>query len=163
MLWRTARGSRSRTSATLSHPMAASLRALAGPTPQFSSGAIRTSQCARSASLLRSHTPSSGGQLLAMWLASFASVLVGPMPTQVGMPVQRSTVARMSQANSPPLVRAHVRQVEEALVDRVDLDLEAELPVDGVHPRTHVAVQGIVGREHPHPLARHRSRIRKNG
>src|SRR5215204_1327928 len=55
-------------------------RALAGPTPQFSAGAIRTSQCARSASFERSHTPSSGGQLLAMWLASFASVLVGPMP-----------------------------------------------------------------------------------
>ncbi len=35
-----------------------------------------------------------------MWLASLASVLVGPMPTQVGIPVQARTVARRSRASS---------------------------------------------------------------
>ena len=48
---------------------------------------------------LRPQTPKlSSIAFLAAWLASFANVLVGPMPTQVGMPVQRWTVERISLA-----------------------------------------------------------------
>ncbi len=68
--------------------------------PQTSATSIRHSQCAYAAGSVRSHTPSSTGTVLAMWLASLASVLVGPMPTQVGIPVQARTVARRSRASS---------------------------------------------------------------
>ncbi len=38
------------------------------------------------AASVRSQTPPSSGFFLAMWFANFASVFVGPMPTQVGIP-----------------------------------------------------------------------------
>jgi hypothetical protein len=79
-------------------PRPASLRAVAAPMPHTSSTAKARSTAERTAGWVRSHTPPKVGFLLATALASLASVLVGPRPTQVGMPVQRRTVARMSWA-----------------------------------------------------------------
>ncbi len=60
--------------------------------PQTSPTEIPTIQAARSASSDRSHTPPSSGMVLAVWLASLASVFVGPIPTQVGSPVWSAPV-----------------------------------------------------------------------
>ncbi|ACL57941.1 hypothetical protein Mnod_2996 [Methylobacterium nodulans ORS 2060] len=50
--------------------------------------------------IVRRTWPPSSGMLLAIWLASLARVLGGPIPTQVARPVQRRTVERRSRASS---------------------------------------------------------------
>ncbi len=74
------------------------MAAVAGPIPQTSSTGKVRSTAVRVSSADRSHTPPKAGFLFAAALPSLANVLVGPIPTQVGMPVQRETVARMSRA-----------------------------------------------------------------
>jgi hypothetical protein len=54
----------------------------------------------RASSLVRSQTPPSCGVDFAILFASFDKVFVGPMPTQVGMPVHIETVERRSRAHS---------------------------------------------------------------
>ena len=59
---------------------------------------MRASAASWAAAVSSSATPPEAGSFLAVRLAALASVLVGAMPTETGMPVHCSTVARSTRA-----------------------------------------------------------------
>ena len=73
-------------------------RVVALPIPQTSETGKARSTAARTRGSVRSHTPPKVGFFLAMAFATLASVFVGPIPTHVGIPVQRRTALRISCA-----------------------------------------------------------------
>ena len=67
-------------------------------TPHRSVSSIAASSASTAASSISSKTPPVAGSFLARRFATLASVLVGAMPTETGMPVHCSTVRRSSRA-----------------------------------------------------------------
>ena len=76
-----------------------------------------------------------------------ASVFVGPMPTETGMPVHCRTVRRMSAAMAGSVTSGHAGQIQERLVDRVDFGFGGELLERLHHAAAHVAVERVVAGE----------------
>ena len=97
---RTVCGSASRSSSGVMMPICARRTASRPATPHRSVSSSRASACSWASRVSSMQTPPEAGSRLAVRLATLASVLVGPIPTDTGMPVHCSTVARSRRACS---------------------------------------------------------------
>ena len=99
-LSRNIRGSAFARSMAMRMPIASRCAVIRRPMPQTSfTSVLRNTQSRLKSSVISTTPPVCACSRLAVWLASFARVLVRAIPTPTGIPVQCSTLARTSRPN----------------------------------------------------------------
>ena len=120
-------------------------------TPHRSVSSIAASSASIAASSISTKTPPVAGSFLARRFATLASVLVGAMPTETGMPVHCSTVRRSARAWLSRR-RLETAEAEKGLIDRVDFEIGREAGDGAHHPRAHIAIERVIARPHDHAV-----------
>ena len=115
------------------------------PHRSVSSRRPSASRCDGSSS--RQRTPPAAASFFARRLATLASVFVGAIPTETGIPVHCSTVRRSSRACASSRA-SKPAESEERFIDRVDLKVRREAGEHPHHARAHVAIERIIARTH---------------